>query len=116
MCAISSSVIFFVRRRRQPKTSRKEWSAASNVYKRQELVVGIRPQHFVQSDQENPFKVDIIEHLGGVSYVHLHTATGEKLIIEQRGSALERGVETINLALDVADVMIFDAQTNLRIR
>jgi lactose/L-arabinose transport system ATP-binding protein len=81
-----------------------------------ELVVGIRPQHFVQSDQENPFKVDIIEHLGGVSYVHLHTATGEKLIIEQRGSALERGVETINLALDVADVMIFDAQTNLRIR
>lgn len=81
-----------------------------------ELVVGIRPQYFVQSDQENPFKVDIIEHLGGVSYVHLHTATGEKLIIEQRGSALERGVETINLALDVADVMIFDAQTNLRIR
>lgn len=57
-----------------------------------------------------------IEHLGGVSYVHLHTPTGEKLIIEQRGSALERGVETINLALDVADVMIFDAQTNLRIR
>ena len=81
-----------------------------------ELVVGIRPQHFVQSEQENPFKVDIIEHLGGVSYVHLHTPTGEKLIIEQRGSALERGVETINLALDVADVMIFDAQTNLRIR
>jgi lactose/L-arabinose transport system ATP-binding protein len=81
-----------------------------------ELVVGIRPQHFVQSEQENPFKVDIIEHLGGVSYVHLHTPTGEKLIIEQRGSALERGVETINLAVDVADVMIFDAQTNLRIR
>ena len=81
-----------------------------------ELVVGIRPQHFVQNEQENPFKVDIIEHLGGVSYVHLHTPTGEKLIIEQRGSALERGVETINLALDVADVMIFDAQTNLRIR
>ena len=48
--------------------------------------------------------------------MHLHTATGEKLIIEQRGSALERGVETINLALDLDDVMVFDAQTELRIR
>ena len=81
-----------------------------------DLVVGIRPQHFVQSEASNPFKVDIIEHLGGVSYVHLHTATGEKLIVEQRGSALERGVETINLALDLDDVMVFDAQTELRIR
>tara|TARA_B110000503_G_scaffold47321_1_gene77093 strand:- start:5941 stop:7002 length:1062 start_codon:yes stop_codon:yes gene_type:complete len=81
-----------------------------------ELVVGIRPQHFVKSEQSNPFKVDIIEHLGGVSYVHLHTSTGEKLIIEQRGSALERGVETISLALDIEDVMVFNAQTELRIR
>jgi lactose/L-arabinose transport system ATP-binding protein len=81
-----------------------------------ELVVGIRPQHFVQSEVPNPFKVDIIEHLGGVSYVHLHTATGEKLIVEQRGSSLERGVETINLAVDLDDVMVFDAQTQLRIR
>jgi lactose/L-arabinose transport system ATP-binding protein len=80
------------------------------------LVVGIRPQHFVQSEAPNPFKVDIIEHLGGVSYIHLHTATGEKLIIEQRGSMLERGVQTINLAVDLDDVMIFDAQTELRIR
>jgi lactose/L-arabinose transport system ATP-binding protein len=80
------------------------------------LVVGIRPQHFVQSEAPNPFKVDIIEHLGGVSYVHLHTATGEKLIIEQRGSTLERGVQTINLSVDLDDVMVFDAQTELRIR
>ena len=81
-----------------------------------DLLVGIRPQHFVQSQASNPFKVDIIEHLGGVSYVHLHTATGEKLIVEQRGSALERGVESIDLALDLDDVMVFDAQTQLRIR
>lgn len=81
-----------------------------------DLLVGIRPQHFVQSQASNPFKVDIIEHLGGVSYVHLHTATGEKLIVEQRGSALERGVESIDLALDLDDVMVFDAQTELRIR
>jgi lactose/L-arabinose transport system ATP-binding protein len=80
------------------------------------LVVGIRPQHFVQSEASNTFKVDIIEHLGGVSYVHLHTATGEKLIIEQRGSTLERGVQTINLSVDLDDVMVFDAQTELRIR
>ncbi|MCO4837645.1 MAG: sn-glycerol-3-phosphate ABC transporter ATP-binding protein UgpC [Oceanospirillaceae bacterium] len=81
-----------------------------------DLLVGIRPQHLVQSQASNPFKVDIIEHLGGVSYVHLHTATGEKLIVEQRGSALERGVESIDLALDLDDVMVFDAQTELRIR
>ena len=80
------------------------------------LVVGIRPQHFVESEHPNPFKVDIIEHLGGVSYVHLQTSTGEKLIIEQRGSVLERGVETINLALDIDEVMLFDTQTELRIR
>jgi len=80
------------------------------------LVVGIRPQHLVQTEQPNAFTVDIIEHLGGVSYVHLDTCTGEKLIIEQRGNGLERGVESINLAVDIADVMVFDAQTELRIR
>ena len=80
------------------------------------LVVGIRPQHFVVSENPNPFKVDIIEHLGGVTYVHLQTSTGEKLIIEQRVNVLERGVETINLALDIDEVMLFDTQTELRIR
>jgi hypothetical protein len=29
---------------------------------------------------------------------------------------LERGVQTINLAVDLDDVMVFDAQTELRIR
>ncbi len=80
------------------------------------LLVGIRPQHFIQSDTNNPFKVDIVEHLGGVSYVHLQTVTSEKLIVEQRGSSIERGIDTVNLELEIDDVMVFDAQTEMRIR
>jgi len=77
--------------------------------------VGIRPQQITLQDQGPQLEVDIIEHLGGVSYMHLHTKTGEKLVVELRGTDTATECSMVALGISADNVMLFDPQTEQRI-
>ncbi|KJZ19014.1 ABC transporter ATP-binding protein [Loktanella sp. S4079] len=80
-----------------------------------EVSVGIRPEH-CQLTAGGAQKVELSEALGGVSYTHVVTATGEKVVIEERGVERMREGDAVSLSFDTSEVMLFDAQTELRLR
>ena len=77
--------------------------------------VGIRPEHMdlVEGDA---VKLDLLEHLGGVSYVHLLTRGGRRLIAEARGARGMKVGTTRDVAPDPAHLYLFDPETGLRLR
>ena len=81
----------------------------------QPVTLGLRPQH-VMLTEGTTHKVEMIEALGGVSYLHVSAATGEKLIVESREATRLRVGDTVGLRFDAAHVMAFDAKTELRLR
>lgn len=81
----------------------------------QPVTLGLRPQH-VMLTEGTTHKVEMIEALGGVSYLHVSAANGEKLIVESREATRLRVGDTVGLRFDAAHVMAFDAKTELRLR
>ncbi|MFN4130909.1 MAG: TOBE domain-containing protein, partial [Paracoccaceae bacterium] len=59
---------------------------------------------------------EMIEALGGVSYLHVSAGTGEKLILELRDDPKVRLGDRVGINFDPAQVMAFDATTELRLR
>jgi lactose/L-arabinose transport system ATP-binding protein len=60
--------------------------------------------------------LDLIEHLGGVSYIHLVTRSGQRLIAEARNV---RGIEagsTRDVAVLSQHLYLFDPETGRRLR
>ncbi len=77
--------------------------------------VGMRPEH-MELVEGDAVTLDLIEHLGGISYVHLVTRGGQRMIAEARNA---RGVEsgsTCSIAIDPEHLYLFDPKTGLRIR
>ena len=70
--------------------------------------VGIRPEHL---STDGPVRlaamVEVAEQLGGVSYLYGSTATGERLVVEQRGPATGHAGETVPVGLDPRDLRLF---------
>ncbi|MEM7616533.1 MAG: ABC transporter ATP-binding protein, partial [Pseudomonadota bacterium] len=65
---------------------------------------------------DGPLAIDLIEHLGGVSYVYLHTSAGARLIAEAKeGRSIQEG-STGRVTLGDNPVYFFDAQTQARLR
>lgn len=81
-----------------------------------EVLVGIRPQNLKITPADTGLTLDIRERLGGVSYDYLMTAAGEKLIAETRDDAEIDEGQTVAVDFEPADVLLFDAKTELRIR
>ena len=81
-----------------------------------ELLVGLRPQQLEISNEGPQLEVDIIEHLGGVAYMHLLTPTAEKLVVELRGKDTMTKQSHSGIHINVDDVMLFDAATEQRIK
>ena len=77
--------------------------------------VGVRPEH-VELVDGDAVRLDLLEHLGGVSYVHLLTRSGERLIAEARGVRGMKSGTTRNLALDPHHLYLFDPVTGIRLR
>ena len=81
-----------------------------------DVIVGIRPQHLSVQEGASPVRIDIRERLGGVAYDYLDAPTGERIVVETRGDeAIPEGSE-VDVAVDSAHAMFFDAQTELRLR
>ena len=79
------------------------------------VTVGIRPEHLTVTPG-GPLSIDLIEHLGGVSYVYLFTPAGNRLIAEaKQGRSIHEGHGG---SIEVGDnpYYFFDAQTGARLR
>ncbi|WP_333715039.1 ABC transporter ATP-binding protein, partial [Yoonia sp.] len=77
--------------------------------------VGARPEHLalVAGDTH---RVELTESLGGVSYAYLTSATGERVIVEERGDTRSAEGDKVGLQIDPTRVFLFDAATEARIR
>ncbi|MEM6306927.1 MAG: sn-glycerol-3-phosphate ABC transporter ATP-binding protein UgpC [Pseudomonadota bacterium] len=82
----------------------------------QPVTVGLRPEHLSIDPAGDSHSIDLIEHLGGTSYAYVMSDTGEKLIIEQRGIPTIQTGDRVGITTDANNVMVFDAQTEQRIR
>ena len=80
-----------------------------------EVTVGMRPEH-LELTEDGPLHIDLIEHLGGVSFVYLSTAGGERLIAEAKSARhiSEGGTATVTLGDN--PFYVFDAGTGARLR
>ncbi|UWR24474.1 ABC transporter ATP-binding protein [Sulfitobacter sp. S190] len=80
------------------------------------VVIGLRPQDIAVSAGDSTLKLDLREQLGGVSYDYLKTPTGERIVVEMKGDADLPDGSNLALAFSDAAVMVFDAQSEARIR
>ena len=78
--------------------------------------IGLRPEHLHLDEARQDYRVDIVEVLGAVSYVHVITHSGEKLVVENRGAASVQPGQAIGVGIAEGAIFAFDAQTGGRIR
>ena len=79
------------------------------------VTLGLRPQHLRLTEGDS-HHVEMTEALGGVSYVHVTGRSGEKLVIETHDALRVKLGDKVGVSFDPADVMAFDAKTELRLR
>ena len=81
------------------------------------LILGVRPEHLLIDNKDgDSHTVELTEALGGVSYAYLTSATGEKLIVEERGDERTQTGARVGLTFDANRAMVFDKQTEQRVR
>jgi lactose/L-arabinose transport system ATP-binding protein len=79
----------------------------------QQVVIGLRPQT-LRLVPGATHKVDVVEALGGVTYVHLSAPSGEKLVVEARGDVLPAIGSTTGLVFEATDALVFAADSEGR--
>ena len=77
---------------------------------------GLRPEHLTINPQADPHQIEITESLGGVSYAYLMGASGEKIVVEERGDLRSQEGIRVGLKVNIAAARLFDAVTESRIR
>ncbi|WP_438956298.1 ABC transporter ATP-binding protein [Cognatiyoonia sp.] len=86
------------------------------AYKGYAVSAGLRPEHLTIDRSGTSMKVEMTESLGGISYAYLIGATGERIIIEERGDERVSEGETVGLSFEPERLYLFDAKTEQRIR
>jgi lactose/L-arabinose transport system ATP-binding protein len=76
--------------------------------------VGLRPQHLSLAEGRT-HRVEVTEALGGVSYLHLTAATGEKLVVESHDDPKVTLGQQVGIAFDPTAAMVF-SDTGARLR
>ncbi len=78
--------------------------------------VGIRPEH-IELVAGDTHRVELTEALGGVSYAYVVSeATGERLIVEERGDERSKEGDTVGLKFEERRAYFFDASSGKRLR
>jgi lactose/L-arabinose transport system ATP-binding protein len=80
------------------------------------VTLGIRPEHIEIDPSGDTFTVDMTEALGGVSFVHLLSDTGTKIVVEERGDERSKEGARVGLKIPPDRSMLFDAKTGQRLR
>ena len=78
--------------------------------------IGLRPEHLTLDPSGTTHRIEMTESLGGVSYAYLKGASGEKIVVEERGEIRSTEGDTVGLILDAASARLFDAASETRIR
>ena len=78
--------------------------------------LGLRPEHLAIDPAGETHRVELTEALGGVSYAYLVSATGERIIVEERGEDRVAAATMVGLACDTRTLRLFDAESGMRIR
>lgn len=81
-----------------------------------DVCLGLRPQHLAIDLTGSTHRVEMIEALGGVSFLHLLAPSGEKLVVEDKSETDVKMGSMVGLHFDPANVMAFDAKTEKRLR
>ncbi|NRA19745.1 MAG: sn-glycerol-3-phosphate ABC transporter ATP-binding protein UgpC [Oceanospirillaceae bacterium] len=81
-----------------------------------QVLLGIRPQDLTLEGAGGGLLVEVTEELGGVSYIYLKAPTGERIIVEARGEASTRYGSEAGVHFEADKVMLFDCESELRIR
>ena len=79
------------------------------------VTVGIRPEHLTVT-ADGALTIDLIEHLGGVSYVYLSTPNGTRLIAEAKDGRSIREGGSASVMISDNPVYIFDDDSQRRLR
>lgn len=74
----------------------------------EKVVLGLRPQA-LRLVPGATHRVDVVEALGGVTFVHLTATTGEKLVVEARGDVLPALGSETGIDFDAGDALVFAA-------
>ena len=77
-----------------------------------EIVLGIRPEHFdrtPESDARLAVAVDVVENLGGTSFLYGRTPGGEAVVIERRDGTPSQAGDRLEVGFDLADARFFDS-------
>lgn len=81
-----------------------------------DLTVGLRPEHLMIDPNGDALTVDLVESLGGVSFVYLVTDTGERIVVEERGDERVKEGQRIGLNFEPRRLYLFDNDSEQRIR
>jgi lactose/L-arabinose transport system ATP-binding protein len=79
------------------------------------VVVGVRPEHFGDAgkgDADLLVNIDVVEHLGGTSFVYAATAAGDELVIQRDASEVASASE---ITVSISKSYLFD-EKGLRLR
>ncbi len=80
------------------------------------VTLGVRPEHLEVQPGAGDLRADLSEALGGVSYLHLSTTSGERIIAEERGDVRARAGDVVGISFPPERAMVFDTKTEQRIR
>ena len=86
------------------------------AYEGKALSVGARPEHITIDPAGDTHTVEMTESLGGVSFAYLTSASGERIVVEERGDVRSEEGATVGIEIDASRIYLFDAETEMRIR
>ncbi|MGI9401569.1 MAG: ABC transporter ATP-binding protein [Rhizobiaceae bacterium] len=89
----------------------------SKPEKGRKLLLGIRPEHFETGGKiKIKTEVDAIENLGGISYAYARSEDAEPLTIDIKDDRSVKEGSSLKIGFDVDKAMLFDPETELRLR
>ena len=88
----------------------------SSAYVGKAVSVGARPEHITLDPAGDSHTVEMTESLGGVSFAYLTSATGERIVVEERGDERTAAGVTVGIQIETNRIFLFDGETEMRIR
>ena len=75
------------------------------------VTLGIRPENLLPAEEGWPLEVDLVEQLGGISYIHGRLPSGDRLVVSASGQTRLRSGETIRISAQVEALHVFSSVT-----
>jgi lactose/L-arabinose transport system ATP-binding protein len=82
-----------------------------------EVILGVRPEHFhAKGKTKMEVEVEVVENLGGTTYVYTKANGADALTIEMKGERSVREGAPLKTGFDPAKAFLFDAASGRRLR